>query len=88
MLLLLQEAGVRRVHRHLVELLLLVGGDVLMVLQLLHPRFGLFAPFAAVLVGRQLGEALLQPQKKRRRRGRKKSKREHVKTAEGHLEDI
>lgn len=86
LLLLLQEAGVRRVHRHLVELLLLVGRDVLMVLQLLHPRLGLFAPLAAVFIDGQLGQALLQPKKEQKRK--KKSKREHAKTAEGHLEDI
>lgn len=78
MLLLLQETGVRRVHRHLVELLLLVGGDVLMVLQLLHPRFGLFAPFAAVFVGGQLGEALLQPQKKGGGEEEEKSQKESM----------
>lgn len=52
LLLLLQETGVRRVHWHFTELLLLVGGNILMILQLFHPRLGLFALFAAAFVSR------------------------------------
>lgn len=51
LLLLLQEAGIGRVHWHLAELLLLIWGNVLMVLQLFHPRLGLFALFAAAFIG-------------------------------------
>lgn len=50
LLLLLQQVGIGRVHGHLVGLLLLVGGDILMVLQLLHPWLGLFALFAAAFI--------------------------------------
>lgn len=59
-LLLLQEAGVRRVHGRLAGLLLLVRGDVLVVLELLHPRLRLFALLTAALLRRRLLLALLQ----------------------------
>ena len=59
LLLLVKEAGVGRVHGRLVGLLLLVGGDVLVVLELLHARLGLFALFAAALFARSLRLALL-----------------------------
>lgn len=60
LLLLLQEARVGRIHRHVVGLLLLVWGDVLVVLQLFHPRLDLFALFAAAFITECLRLALLQ----------------------------
>lgn len=49
-LLLLQEPSVRRVHGGLAGIVLLVWGDVLVVLELLHPGFGFFALLAAALL--------------------------------------
>lgn len=49
-LLLLQEPSVRRVHGGFVGIVLLVWGDVLVVLELLHPGFGLFTLLAAALL--------------------------------------
>lgn len=48
-LLLLQEACIRRVHGGFAGLVLLVWGNVLVVLELLHPGFGLFTLLAAAL---------------------------------------
>lgn len=48
-----------------------------MVLQLLHPRFGLFAPFAAVFVS-ELGVALLSPKKRGGREEEERSQRESM----------
>ena len=68
LLLLLQEAGIGRVHGQFTELLLLVRGDVLMVLEFLHPGLGLFALLAAVLVsGCLIGLALLRSTTQARR---------------------
>lgn len=69
LLLLLQEAGVGRVHRHFIELLFLVWRNVLMVLQLFHPRFGLLALLAAAFIARYLGQALLRSTTKEKRKG-------------------
>lgn len=58
-LLLLEQAGVVGVHLGLALLPLLIGRDVLVVLELLHPRLGIFALLAPVFVVRVLGMALL-----------------------------
>lgn len=52
LLLLLQETSIRGVHLHFAELLLLVRGNILMVLQFFHPRPGLSTLFAAGFVRR------------------------------------
>lgn len=49
-LLLLQEPSIRRVHGDFAGLVLLVRWNVLVVLELLHPGFGLFAFLAAALL--------------------------------------
>lgn len=64
-LLLLEQARVVGVQRRLALLAFLVWWNVLVVLQLLHPGFGVFALFAAVLVVRILGVALLFARKRR-----------------------
>lgn len=59
LLLLLKQPGIRRVHRGFIGLLLLVGWDVLVILQLLNAWFGFFTLLAAALVTGQFGLALL-----------------------------
>lgn len=69
-LLLLQEPGIRGVHGGLAGVVLLVWGNVLVVLELLHPGFGLFALLAAALLrGGLLLTLLLKGGKARLRRG-------------------
>lgn len=58
-LLLLQEPCVRRVHGGFAGLVLLVWGNVLVVLQLLHPGFGFFTLLAAALLCSSLWLTLL-----------------------------
>jgi len=66
-LLLLKQPGVVGVHLRLVLLPFLIGGDVLVVLQLLYPGLGVFALLAAVFVVGILGMALLFSRKREER---------------------
>lgn len=59
-LLLLQEPSVRGVHGRFAGLVLLVWGNVLVVLELFHPGFGLFALLAAAFLRGGLLLTLLQ----------------------------
>lgn len=58
-LLLLQQAGIRRIHRDLTGLLFLIWGNVLMILELFHSWFGLFVFLTTTLVTSSLRLTLL-----------------------------
>ncbi len=66
LLLLLKQLGICRVHRGFVGFLLLVGRDVLVILELLNSRFGFFTLLASALITGLFGLTLLNGNKARR----------------------
>lgn len=66
LLLLLKQLGICRVHRGFIGFLLLVGRDVLVILELLNSRFGFFTLLASALVTGLFGLTLLHGNKGRR----------------------